>query len=100
MQVISEYFGSDYVIKLSIRDDFENEIASSCFDFQDHSTNYEKLYNKFYAYNSDMADFQIFGSYVLDKNLSFLLSTSNLENISKISKATAFITLRTHCKVY
>jgi hypothetical protein len=100
LQVISEYFGSDYVIKLSIRDDFDNEIASSCFDFQDHSTNYEKFYNKFYAYNSDVADFQIFSSYVLDKNLSFLLSANNLENTSKISKATAFLTPRIYCKVH
>ena len=104
------YFNQAPLIKISLNDDFENEIVTNCFYLQNRGNLFTKSeYDKqniheiisldeFYEFNTSRAHFEINEKYQQKKNYLIELKNKKLVKTSEITKVKATITHE--CKKY
>jgi hypothetical protein len=103
-------FNNAPVIKISLNDDFENEIITDCFYLQksgnlltkskfDKQNIHEiKSLEEFYEFNTDRAHFEINVKHRQKKIFLIELANKNLNQISEITKVEASIINNYECK--
>jgi len=106
------HFKDATTIKISLNDDFENEIVTNCFYLQNRGnlftkSEYDKQniheilsLNEFYEFNTSRAHFEINEKYQQKKNYLIELNNKNLIKTSEITKAKASIIKNYECKKY
>jgi hypothetical protein len=104
-------FNNAPVIKISLNDDFENEIITDCFYLQksgnlltkskfDKQNIHEiKSLEEFYEFNTDRAHFEINEKFKQNKNYLIELNNKNLIRISEITKVKVSIIKKYECKI-
>ena len=105
------YFNDPTTIKISLNDDFENEIVTKCFYLQNRGNLFTKLkydkqniheiihLNEFYEFNTSRAHFEINEKYKQNKNYLIELNNKNLIKTSEITKAKVSIIKNYECKI-
>ena len=98
------YFNQAPLIKISLNDDFENEIVTNCFYLQNRGNLFTKSeYDKqniheiisldeFYEFNTSRAHFEINEKYQQKKNYLIELNNKKLVKTTEITKVKASIT--------
>ena len=105
------YFNDPTTIKISLNDDFENEIVTKCIYLQNRGNLFTKLkydkqniheiihLNEFYEFNTSRAHFEINEKYKQNKNYLIELNNKNLIKTSEITKAKVSIIKNYECKI-
>jgi len=105
------HFNDPTTIKISLNDDFENEIVTKCFYLQNRGNLFTKLkydkqniheiihLNEFYEFNTSRAHFEINEKYKQNKNYSIELNNKNLIKTSEITNVKVSIIKNDECKI-
>ena len=104
------HFKDAPTIKITLNDDFENEIITDCFYLQNRGNlNVKSKYDKqnihetlsldeFYEFNTHRAHLEINEKYQQKKKFPIKLTSKNLNKISEITKVKASIIKNSDCK--
>ncbi len=104
------HFKNPTTIKISLNNDFENEIVTKCFYLQNRGNLFTKLkydrqniheilsLDEFYEFNTSRAHFEINEKYQQKKNYLIELDNKNLIKTSEITKVKASIVKENECK--